>query len=116
MKKPDHVLTWFEIPAADLGRAKSFYETIFEAEFTEMKIGDELKMALFPVIEGGIGDALCEHKQFYHPGLLVVDRWLSSPYENYLTPENRVPDEALLVPWESCITMGNSWSYVPNDK
>ncbi len=52
----------------------------------------------------------------HQPGLLVVDRWVSGPYENYLTPENRVPDEALLVPWESCITMGNSWSYVPNDK
>lgn len=68
MKKPDHVLTWFEIPVADLSRAKSFYETIFDAEFTEMKIGDELKMALFPVTEGDIGGALCEHKQFYHPG------------------------------------------------
>ncbi len=52
----------------------------------------------------------------HQPGLLVVDRWVAGPYENYLTPEQKVPEEALPVPWESCITMGNSWSYVPGDK
>jgi alpha-L-fucosidase len=36
-------------------------------------------------------------------------------YENYVTPEQQVPDKYLPYPWESCITMGNSWSFVPND-
>ena len=51
----------------------------------------------------------------YQPGLLVVDRTVSGEYENYVTPEQTIPKEPMLHPWESCITMGNSWSYVPND-
>ena len=50
------------------------------------------------------------------PDLIVVDRAVAGPYQNYLTPENRVPKKALLYPWESCITMGGSWSYNPKDK
>lgn len=50
------------------------------------------------------------------PGLIMVDRTVAGPYENYTTPEQQVPDKPLNHPWESCITMGNSWSYVPGDK
>ncbi|MEO8414158.1 MAG: alpha-L-fucosidase [Ginsengibacter sp.] len=49
------------------------------------------------------------------PGLLVVDRTVSGKFENYVTPEQTIPSTPLEHPWESCITMGNSWSYVPND-
>ena len=49
------------------------------------------------------------------PGILVVDRDVPGPYQNYLTPEQQVPDHPLPYPWETCMTMGNSWSYVPND-
>jgi alpha-L-fucosidase len=45
------------------------------------------------------------------PGLIVVDRAVSGPHQNYLTPENRVPDTMLPYPWESCIIMGGGWSY-----
>lgn len=51
----------------------------------------------------------------YQPGLLVVDRTVAGEFENYTTPEQQIPTAALLQPWESCITMGNSWSYVPGD-
>ena len=50
------------------------------------------------------------------PGLIVVDRAVEGPNQNYLTPENRVPDEMLPYPWESCIIAGGGWSYVPNAK
>ncbi len=50
------------------------------------------------------------------PGLLIVDRTVSGEFENYVTPEQTIPHEPLPHPWESCITMGNSWSYVPTDK
>jgi alpha-L-fucosidase len=50
------------------------------------------------------------------PGLIMVDRAVPGPYENYTTPEQQVPAAPLSYPWESCITMGNSWSYVPGDK
>ncbi len=50
------------------------------------------------------------------PDLIVVDRAVPGPYQNYLTPENRIPKKALPYPWESCITMGGSWSYSPGEK
>lgn len=49
------------------------------------------------------------------PGILVVDRAVEGPEQNYLTPEQKVPGEPLEFPWETCMTMGNSWSYVPGD-
>ena len=51
-----------------------------------------------------------------HPGLIIVDRTVTGRYENYRTPEQEVPEKPLPYIWETCMTMGNSWSYVPNDK
>jgi alpha-L-fucosidase len=50
------------------------------------------------------------------PGLLIVDRTVHGPYENYQTPEQRVPEAKIDNPWESCMTLGNNWGYVPNDE
>ena len=50
------------------------------------------------------------------PGLLVVDRWVQGPYEDYLTPEQKTPEKALTVPWESCITLGYNWGWTPHEK
>jgi len=52
----------------------------------------------------------------HQPGLIVVDRSVGGEFENYQTPEQQVPDKPLSFPWETCMTMGNSWSYVPNDQ
>ena len=49
------------------------------------------------------------------PGLIVVDRTVSGEFENYVTPEHQIPDEYMAIPWETCMTMGNSWSYVPKE-
>ncbi|HEV8282905.1 MAG TPA: alpha-L-fucosidase [Chitinophagaceae bacterium] len=49
-------------------------------------------------------------------GLLIVDRTVHGPYENYQTPEQRIPTQQLDYPWESCMTLGNAWGYVANDK
>lgn len=64
-----NAVNWFEIPATNLARAKRFYETIFAIEMQELDLANNLKMALFPVDKGSIGGAVCEHKDFYHPGL-----------------------------------------------
>lgn len=48
------------------------------------------------------------------PGLIIVDRAVEGPNQNYLTPENTVPKEMLPYPWESCIIMGGGWSYAFN--
>lgn len=50
------------------------------------------------------------------PGLLMVDRTVHGRYENYQTPEQRIPDRQLDYPWESCMTLGNNWGYVPGDR
>jgi alpha-L-fucosidase len=50
------------------------------------------------------------------PGIIVVDRAVYGKNQNYLTPENRVPEKALPYPWESCITAGNGWSWNPDGK
>ena len=50
------------------------------------------------------------------PGLLMVDRTVHGRFENYQTPEQRVPESQLDHPWESCMTLANNWGYVPNDR
>ncbi|RYG21054.1 MAG: alpha-L-fucosidase [Chitinophagaceae bacterium] len=50
------------------------------------------------------------------PGLIMVDRTVHGEYENYQTPEQKIPEKPLAYPWETCMTMGEAWGYVPNDK
>ncbi len=49
------------------------------------------------------------------PRLIVVDRAVAGVHQNYLTPEQHIPEKGLPYPWETCMTMAGSWSYVPND-
>jgi len=49
------------------------------------------------------------------PGLIVVDRTVAGPNENIITPEGEIPDHYLPYPWETCMTMGNSWPWHPHD-
>lgn len=50
-----------------------------------------------------------------NPDLIIVDRSVHGRYENYQTPEQQVPDSLLPYPWETCMSMGDSWSYVQTD-
>ena len=50
------------------------------------------------------------------PEAIVVDRAVPGKNQNYLTPENTVPDKLLPYPWESCIILGGGWSYSFNAK
>ena len=59
---------------------------------------------------------LVQESRALQPGLIVVDRDVPGPYQNYLTPEARVPATALPYPWEVPMPMANSWSFVPNDR
>jgi len=58
---------------------------------------------------------IVKNARLKQPGLIVVDRAVTGPYQNYLTPENQVPDKTLPFPWETCMPMATSWSYVEND-
>ena len=61
-------------------------------------------------------DELVSKVREKQPGLIVVDRAVPGKNQNYLTPENRVPEKALPYPWESCIIAGGGWSWTPNAK
>lgn len=50
------------------------------------------------------------------PGMIVVDRTVQGPYENYQTPEHSIPEKKLDNPWETCMPLCNNWGYVPNDE
>jgi alpha-L-fucosidase len=52
----------------------------------------------------------------HQPRLLIVDRTVGGRFENYRTPEQQIPDKPLPYAWETCMTMGDSWSFKPNDK
>ncbi|UJH68778.1 alpha-L-fucosidase [Allomuricauda sp. SCSIO 65647] len=59
-------------------------------------------------------DELVTKAREKQPGLIVVDRAVHGKNQNYLTPENRVPEKPLPYPWESCIIAGGGWSYTFN--
>ncbi|MEJ2113334.1 MAG: alpha-L-fucosidase [Flavobacteriaceae bacterium] len=61
-------------------------------------------------------DELVAKARKKQPGLIVVDRAVYGKNQNYLTPENRVPEKTLPYPWESCIISGGGWAHRPNAK
>jgi len=60
--------------------------------------------------------ALAAMARRHQPGLIIVDRTVGGRFENYRTPEQRVPEKALPYIWETCMTMGDQWSYKPDDE
>ena len=50
------------------------------------------------------------------PGIIIVDRTIHGPYENYQTPERTIPEKQLNFPWESCITLSDDWGWVPRPR
>jgi alpha-L-fucosidase len=69
-----------------------------------------------PVDQNIFMNELAAQARTLQPGLIVVDRAVEGPNQNYLTPEQSIPEKPLPYPWETCMTMANSWSYVPNDQ
>jgi len=68
-----------------------------------------------PPTEGIQMDELAAMARTYQPHLIVVDRTVGGKNENYWTPEQSVPDKPLPHPWETCMTMGEQWSFKPDD-
>ncbi len=54
-----NAINWFEIPANDFKRAKTFYSQIFDTELTEMEIMDT-QMAMFNTAEEEVSGAICK--------------------------------------------------------
>jgi uncharacterized protein len=61
------VVSWFEIPSADLDRATRFYETLFGVQLTVMDLPG-IKMRMFPVSDmmNHISGAVV-HSDFHKP-------------------------------------------------
>lgn len=49
------------------------------------------------------------------PDLLIVDRTIGGLYENYVTPERKIPEIPPKKAWESNIPIANNWGFCPND-
>lgn len=68
-----NAINWFEIPAKDFERAKSFYETVLNIKM--MMPFPEMKYAMFPadMQHGEIGGGLIEDKGWepVHGGVLI---------------------------------------------
>lgn len=60
-------------------------------------------------------DKLVAMARGHQPHLIVVDRTVGT-HEDYRTPEQEVPERPLPYVWETCMTMGDQWSYKPDDK
>ena len=81
-------------------------------------ITDEVRSWGAPIPESGQDidmAGIAAMARSHQPGLLIVDRTVHGPYENYQTPEQRIPATQLDFPWESCMTLGNAWGYVKNE-
>lgn len=59
-------------------------------------------------------DSIVARARLSQPGLLVVDRTIAGPNENYQTPERQIPEQQMRHPWESCIPLSNDWGWVPD--
>lgn len=67
-----------------------------------------------PAWEQDIGmGRIAKMARTHQPGLIVVNRSVHGPYEDYRTPEQHVPAGGLDYPWETCMTLTDNWGYVP---
>jgi alpha-L-fucosidase len=60
-------------------------------------------------------DDVVKRARQIQPWMITADRTVGGEHENYITPEQCIPDKAIRVPWESCITVGRDWAYRYND-
>jgi len=71
----NNCIKWFEIPAADFGRAVKFYSELLDVELTACDLGDE-EMAFFPEAERNVGGSISKARDFEpsaHGVLLYFD-------------------------------------------
>ena len=58
-----------------------------------------------------LGEIVEKLRKGPQPHLIVCDRTVGGIYENIVTPEKQVPEEPLFIPWETCTTVGEKFSF-----
>ncbi|MGM0123948.1 alpha-L-fucosidase [Enterococcus sp. AZ194] len=61
-------------------------------------------------------DTIAQQVRASQPDMLIVDRTIGGTYENYVTPERKIPDVPPKKVWESNIPLANNWGFSPNDQ
>lgn len=89
--------------------------TMTDDEITDMVTSKEYKFTHLQSQDIRMDELVAKARE-KQPGLIVVDRAVHGKNQNYLTPENRVPERALPYPWESCIIAGGGWGWAPDPK
>jgi alpha-L-fucosidase len=108
---------------SDYGRMDILW---LDGGWVRTKTNDEIKDELLDTSEGSRWarnpqsqdidmPRLVKEARAKQPKLIVVDRAVPGEQQNYLTPEQHIPEYGLPYPWETCMTMGNGWSFVPHD-
>ena len=70
-----NIITWFEIPSADIARAKAFYEALLDTQIADIQDFGDLKMAFFqrPENSSATTGAIVQHNEYTpsHQGSLL---------------------------------------------
>lgn len=63
-----HAISWFEIPATDIERAQTFYETLFQIKMINMDFPG-VKMRMFPLDDpmDGVGGTIIDSGGYHKP-------------------------------------------------
>jgi alpha-L-fucosidase len=130
-KHPEQWKKFVNYTHAQIGELMSDYGPVdilwLDGGWVRKTTGEEVQKYLAEIYEGSRWarnpqnqdidmETLVRESRKKQPGLIVVDRAVTGPHQNYLTPENHIPEEGLPYPWETCMPMATSWSYVPNDR
>jgi predicted enzyme related to lactoylglutathione lyase len=106
MTTKENSLNWFEIPAADMARARKFYETIFDIEMQEQEMMG-MKMAFFPyedmngkvsggLVQGPMHKPSADGAKVYlngNPDLSVALGKVEAAGGKVLMPKTKISDE-----------------------
>lgn len=62
-----------------------------------------------------LGEVVEKIRATTQPHLICCDRTVGGAYENIVTPEQSIPPEPMDIPWETCMTLGRSFSFHYDD-
>ncbi len=62
-----------------------------------------------------LSEIVDEIRSTTQPHLVVCSRTSGGKYENFVTPETKIPPRVMTIPWESCITLSSKFAYFYDD-